>query len=159
MPSRLLRALYPQVMVLYNINFTPPSHQTRHTQSGGEQLFVFLFCFWKGFMGITVLPTVGMNRHMCRFLKMCRFSQFFPTFVYEKQKQNKSTYYLNEYEKFFLKFPYIFSKPSLSFNFYKLYRFMKICYNRFQYLSEFYQIIKHFYNFLKSKHKFWISFL
>ncbi len=60
---------------------------------------------------------------------------------------------MNENEKFFLKFPYIFSKTTFSLCFYKLYKFMKICYNRFQHLSEFHQIFKHFYNFLKSEHK------
>ncbi len=28
----------------------------------------------------------------------------------KKQKQNESIYYMNEYEKLFLKFPYIFLK-------------------------------------------------
>ncbi len=39
---------------------------------------------------------------------------------------------MNEYEKFFLKFPYIVSKTTLRLYLYKLYKFMKICYNNFQ---------------------------
>ncbi len=53
---------------------------------------------------------------------------------------------MNEYEKIFLKFPYMFSKTTLSLYLYKLY-------NRVQHRSEFHQIIKHFYNFLKSQYK------
>ncbi len=60
---------------------------------------------------------------------------------------------MDKYKKFFLKFPYIFSKTTLSLYFYKLYKFMKIYYNRFQHLFKFNKIIKHFYNFLKSKYK------
>ncbi len=60
---------------------------------------------------------------------------------------------MKEYETFFLKFLYIFSKTTLGLYFYRLYKFTKSCYNRFQHLSEFYQIIKHVYNFLKSKYK------
>ncbi len=41
----------PKIMVLFNINFAPPFHQTRQIQWEGEQIFVF-FSFWKGFMGI-----------------------------------------------------------------------------------------------------------
>ncbi len=60
---------------------------------------------------------------------------------------------MNKYEKFFLKFPYTFAKTTFSLYFYNLYKVMKICYNRFQILSEFHQIIKHFYNFSKSEYK------
>ncbi len=38
---------------------------------------------------------------------------------------------MNEYEKFFLKLPDIFSKTTLSLYFYKPYKFIKICYNCF----------------------------
>ncbi len=41
----------------------------------------------------------------------------------KKQKQNESIYNMNEYEKFSLQFPYIFSKTTLSLYFYKLYKF------------------------------------
>ncbi len=44
----------------------------------------FLFSFWKGFLGFSVLPTVRIYPHMCRFLKMWGFIRFFPSFVYEK---------------------------------------------------------------------------
>ncbi len=60
---------------------------------------------------------------------------------------------MNEYENPPLKFPYIFSKTTLSLYFYKLYKLMKICYNCFQHLPEFDEIIKYLCNFLKSKHK------
>ncbi len=66
---------------------------------------------------------------------------------------------MNEYEKFFLKFPYIFSKTTFSLYFYKLYKFMIICYNRFQRLSEFNQIMKHISTiFLKTSIKFELVF-
>ncbi len=55
----------------------------------------------------------------------------------KKPKQNESIYYMNEYEKFSLEFLHIFSKTTLSLYFYRLYKFMKICYDRFQRLSEF----------------------
>ncbi len=66
---------------------------------------------------------------------------------------------MNEWEQFFLKFRYIFSKTTLRLYFYKLYKFMKICYDCFQHLAEFRQIIKHFYNFLEGEYKIKKSFL
>ncbi len=91
-----------------------------------------LFSFWKGFMGVSVVNSV----------------QIFKIFSYFCSWKNRNKM---SYEKFFLKFPYIFSKTTLGLYFYKSYKFMKICYNCFQHLSEFHQIIKHFYNFLKRK--------
>ncbi len=49
----------------------------------------------------------------------------------KKLEQNESIYYMDEYEEFFLKFPYIFSETTLSLYSYKLYKFMKLCYNHF----------------------------
>ncbi len=83
----------------------------------------------------------------------CGFLRFLPIFVYEKTETRwQYIYCTNECEKFFLKFPYIFSETTSAYIFYKLYKFMKICYNCFQHLFEFHQIIKHFYNFLKGKY-------
>ncbi len=56
------------------------------------------------------------------------FEDFFLLLFMKKQKQNESIYYMGKYEKFLLKFPYIFSKTTFSLYFYKLYKFMKIYY-------------------------------
>ncbi len=100
MPLCLLSTPYPKVAVLFNINFTPPSHQTRHIQRKEEHIFIFfLSSFWNGFMSITVLPTMQIYPNMCRFVKcadFCGFLRFFPTFIYEKKTETKWEFILYE---------------------------------------------------------------
>ncbi len=151
MPLCLLSALYPKVMVLFNIDFASPSHQSRHIQWEGEHIWFSLFSFSKALWVLQCCQPCGFIRTSANFWKYADFKNFFLLLFMKKQKQNESIYYMNEYNKFFLKFPYIFSKTTLSLYFYKLYKFMKISYNPFQHLSEFHQIIKHFFNFLKKK--------
>ncbi len=153
MLSCVLSALYPKVTILFNINFAAPSHQTRHIQWEGGQIFGFFFFLFE--KALWVLQCC----QPCTFIRSyVDFKDFFLLLFMKKQKQNESIYHVNEYETFFSKFPYIFSKTTLSLYFSKLYKFMKICYNRNQLLSKFHLIIKRFYNFLKSKYKIWISF-
>ncbi len=76
----------PKVTVLFNINFAPPiSPNQTYTVRGRTNI---LFSFWKRFIGITVLPTMRIYPHMCRF-------RFFPTFVNEKT-ETKWEYILYE---------------------------------------------------------------
>ncbi len=157
MLSHLLSALYPKVTVLFNISFTPLFHETRHIRWEGEQIFGFFFL--KRLYGYYNVANHADLSTYVQIFDNVRIFKIFSYFWLWKNKNKIRIYYINEYEKFFLEFLHIFSKTVLSLYCYKLYKFMKIWYNRFQHLSEFHQIIKHFYNFLKSKHKISISFL
>ncbi len=154
MPSCFLSALYPKVTVLVNINFAPPSHKTKHIQREGEQIFSFSFLIrLYGYYSVANHRDLSAQVQIFENVGICvDFKDFFILLFVKKEKQNERTYYMNEYEKFFLKSPYIFSKTTHTLYFYKLYKFMKICYNCFQQLFEFHQIIKHFYN------KFFVKF-
>ncbi len=125
-----------------------------------EQTFSFsFFLFKKALWVLQCCQPCGLIHTCVDSGKCADFKDFFLLPFLKKQKQNASIYYMSKYEKFLLKFPYIFSKTTLGLYFYKLYKFMKIWYNHFQRIFEFHQIIKHFYNFRKSKYKIWIRFL
>ncbi len=104
---------------------------------------------WNGNITLAVTP------YMRRFVRT--FKIFSLLLFIKKQKQNESIYCMNEYEKFFLKSPYIFSKTTPAYifiNYINLWKFVIIVFNAY---LKFHQIIKYFYNFLKNKHKIWIS--
>ncbi len=115
MPSRLLSGLYWKVMVLFNVNFATPSHQTRYIQWEGEQVFdffFFLFSFWKGFTGVTVLPTV-------RFFESKQIFKIFSYFCLWKNRNEMWVYIIwTSMRNFSWNFFTFFSKTTLGLYFY-----------------------------------------
>ncbi len=153
--SHLLRTLYPTIIILFNINFTPtiPSNQTYPVRGRTNIRFSFLksaifkILLLKRIYGYySVVNCADLSAHMQIF------KIFFLLLFMKKQKQFESIILYERVWEIFLEISlYFFQKlGTLSLYFCKLYKFMKICYNRFQHLSEFHQIIKHFSNFLKS---------
>ncbi len=72
-----------------------------YPKRGRTNMCFFLFPFWKGFMGITVLPTV-------QIFNSCGFLRFFPTFVYEKKRNKTSVYIIWMSMRIFLEISLLF---------------------------------------------------
>ncbi len=159
MPSCLLSAFYLKVTVLFNINFTPTSHQTRHTQWKGKRIFHFSFFVLKRLYGYySVANCANLSAHALIFVNVPIF-KIFSYFCLWKNKNKARVYIIwTSMSIFFWNSLTFFQKlPSayIFINCTNLWNFV----NCFQHLSEFHQIIKHFYNFLKSEYKIFIIFL
>ncbi len=134
--SHLISTLYPKVTVLFNINFAPLSYQTRHIQWEGEQIFDFSFLkrLYCGYY--SVVNCVDLYAHV-QIFKM-----FYYFYLWKKQKQNESLYYMNKYANFFLEISLQFFKnyPRLIFlwctNLWKLVRIVFNTYLNFIKLSD-----------------------
>ncbi len=159
MLSRLLSTLCSKVTALFNINFPPPSHETRHIQWEGEQIFDFFFLkkLYKYYRFANRADYVQIFEKVQIFI-------IFPTFVYEKKKRKKEWVYIiwTSMRKFYCNFHTFFQQLPEVYIFLKctnLWKSVIIAFNSYLNFikllntSEFHQIIKHFSNFLKSKHK------
>ncbi len=146
LPSRLLSALYPKVMVLFNINFALQFHQTRRIQWEGEQVFS-LFLLKRLYGYYSVANCADLSAHVQIFENVWIFKMFSYFCLWKNRNKMEVRIIWTNRRNFSWNFLTFFQKlPSayIFINCTNLWKFVK----RFQHLSEFHQIIKHFYNFL-----------
>ncbi len=131
--KHLLSALYPKVIVLFNINFAPPSLQIRHIQWGRTNIrFFFFLKKLNGYYSVANHADLSTRVRIFENVQICADFKDFSYFCLWKNRNKMRVY---ERKKFFLHFPHIFSKTNISLYFYKfctnLWKFVIIVFNSY----------------------------
>ncbi len=142
---------------------TSPHNPTKQEISSEREnkYLVFLFSFWKGFMGITVLPTVRIYPHMCRFFKMCGFKNFFYFCLWKNRNKMRVYIIWTSMRNFSWNFLIFFQKLPSAYIFIKcrnLWKFVLIVFNTYQNFIKLWNTSKFSEKQVQNLNKFLVKF-